>query len=281
MNAPSSPASAPVHQVIHKYRFIILSLLLVVAGGLLHSSGPLFGWPVFIADMGVAFVAAGTVGLGIEYYTRKQFDELVEASVREAIDRSQLRRTVEELATLGSLGREMSEKGVRDLHRGRHSIDFPSLIEGAPPGSHISLLGVCLRGFLDEGSHARFLRKLEDGCRIRLLILDPEAEAVRQLADEERRDPDELRIDIQAASTLHRNLIQHRVPLEHRDHVELRYYASAPRLFVLATAEAVVVGPYLRGRGGEFFPHLELTASGGGVCQAFLDHFESLWDAAR
>lgn len=277
MNNQKSSLAGALRSALHRYQFLILAIGVVVFGIFLIAAPESSPFPQVARDLGVAFLAAGTVGLALEFYTRRQFRDLVTEDLRSAVDSSSLASRLEEMLSLASLGGDLRELGVRRIHRNRNAIDFSRLIEEAEPGSELRLLGVCLAGFMDRQTQVLIEKKLRDRCSVRILILDPESDFVKLRAIEENRTYDDIKKDISGAAEIHANFIENRVAQAVRSQIRLGRYDAAPAYFIFSTHNTMVVGFYLREDLGEFFPQLELEIKEGGIYRSFDQHFESLW----
>jgi hypothetical protein len=267
--------------VVHRYRFVILAALVGGLGAILISRQSRFPAPDVARDFGIALFAAGTIALAVEFYTRQQFRDLLQEEVREAVNSSSLSVRLNEVIAVGSLGGDLRELGVRRIHRNRNQIDFLKLIKEAEPGTEIRLLGVCLAGFMDRNTQMLIEQKLRHNCTVKLLILDPESEAVRVRAVDEQRTYDDIKQDIEGAEEIHNNFIKNRIRKELRNRIYLGHYSSVPAYFIFCTNSTMIVGFYLRSGLGEFFPQLELEIKEGGIHLPFNAHYESLWNERR
>jgi hypothetical protein len=264
-----------------RYRFILMALVMAMAGFLLIVFRDEFPGPEYWRDFGIAILTAGTIGLVVELYTRKQFETLIADRLRDEIESSSLTRGLDDIKLVLALGNELTSLGLRKIHPTRSNIDFGSFLEEAKPESEIRLLGVSMMSFASDRIRAQIQKKLDEGCTIKLLILDSESAFVQRRAVEEGRGYEDIYDDIEAFDKLHRKFIRNVVPEQFRKNIELGHYDSAPTYMIVSTNRAMIVGFYLReGRGG-LFPHLELEAKEGGIYVSFLRHFDSLWAARK
>jgi hypothetical protein len=263
-----------LRSALHRYQFVILTMLIGGFGAALIVYQGKFQASDGARDFGIALFAAGTIGLAVEFYTRRQFRDLVKEDLRGAVDTSSLSAKLDDMLTLISLGGDLRELGVRRIHRNRNAIDFSHLIEEAEAGTELRLLGVCLAGFMDRQSQVLIEKKLREGCRARFLILDPASDAVGIRAIEENRTYEDIRKDIGGADEIHDNFIGNRVAKDLRGQIELGHYSAAPAYFIFSTHNTMIVGFYLRGDLGEFFPQLELEIKEGGIYAPFSHHLE-------
>ena len=125
------------------------------------------------------------------------------------------------------------------------------------------------------------MQKLEAGCNFKILCLNPASSFVDLRATEEGRYADEMRLDILSRIAGWKNFVEHRIPEAMRSRVELKCYDSTPCYFLFITRTLVIVGFYLGTTRGATGPHLELEVKEGGLAKAFIEHFDSLWEAAK
>jgi hypothetical protein len=180
-----------------------------------------------------------------------------------------------------SLGATMSTLGIRHIHHDRVESDLRSKLREASKGSEIKILGMIAAGVSDPAMEEIIEQKLNDGCRFKILCLNPESRFVRERAAEEFRDPDEMRGDILSKIQGWENFVQHRVSEDKRSQVELKCHDSTTRYFLFITEKLVVVGFYLGKSRGATSTHLELEIKEGGMATAFIEHFDSLWKGAK
>jgi hypothetical protein len=228
--------------------------------------------PEYWRDFGIAILTAGALGLVVELNTRREFETLIGKRVNDALETCQKLKDIERLLLLGN---ELTTVGLKKLHTSRFSIDFREFLSAADPGSVIRLLGISMTSFGHDQMRELLQTKVGQGCKIRLMIMDPESQFVALRALEEHQDPAEFRRVIEAADTMHRFLIG--TP----KNVELGHYDSPPTYFIVSTNKAMIIGFYLREGSGGHFPHLELEAKEAGAYMQFQQHFDSLWNVRK
>lgn len=179
-----------------RYRFIIMALVMAMLGFLLIVFGKNLSHGEIWRDFGIAILTAGTLGLGIELYTRRQFETLIAERMLEAIEISSLTTRLDSVHRLLSLGDEMTSLGLRKIHTiNSPAIDFFGLLEAADVGSEIRLLGVCMMSFTNGPMQMLLQRKLEQGCTIKFLTMDSESKFVELRALEEGRSIEDIRVE--------------------------------------------------------------------------------------
>ncbi|MGD8455447.1 MAG: hypothetical protein PVF83_03600 [Anaerolineales bacterium] len=268
--------------IILRYRFIILSIVVVAVGLIMiyyanNMSAPT--WILSVAqDMGTALITTGTIGLALEYYARKQFQELVTDSMTASLVKSTLGERVNALRDLVISGTDLQKLGIKQVHLTRKDIDLQGHLDQASPGSDIKILGVCMASFTGSSMQHVIEQKLIQNCKVKWLILDADSQGARDRAIAEDRSYEDIKVDIAGRDTLHTNYITNRLTDELRKRIELRRYSLTPAYFVFSTDKILIVGFYLQGKRGEFYPHLELEIKKDGFYEPFLDHFDRLWE---
>ena len=265
-----------------RYRFIIMALVMAMLGFLLIAFGEHLPHGEIWRDFGIAMLTAGTLGIGVEFYTRKQFETLVADHILEAIEKSSLPPKLDNLNHLLFLGNEMTSLGLRRIHTiSSPAIDFFGLLEAADPGTEIRLLGICMMSFTNGPMQMLLQKKLAQDCTVKLLTMDSESKFVQLRASEEGRNLEDIRVEIESTNNLHRSFINFRIPTDLQKNIELGHYDLPAAYLIVSTNKTMIVGFYLRTGRGEYFPHLELETKGGGIYTSFLNHFDSLWDVRK
>lgn len=255
---------------------LVMSLVPIETGNLLDSG--------IIEKIGFSLLLTGFVGLLISYLVKTLLvvnEEQGDAANEETNTTSGERSAFEELIKMREaleLNSRIHPFGIRDVHLDRNKIDFIRHLRAAKPGTEIRLLGVCLRGFIDASSQELMVKKVsDDRCRIKMLTLSPTSSFIQSRAEAEGRHHEEIRRDILSANDMHQNLLTFRIPKDARERFKYGHYDAPPHLFIFSTESVMIVGLYLRGEQGEFFPHFELEAKVDGLYASFLDYFNSLW----
>ncbi|MFL6262872.1 MAG: DUF5919 domain-containing protein [Thermoanaerobaculia bacterium] len=243
-------------------------------------------------DIGISMLIAGTVGLGVELSTRKEMErvlgDLIEEKLAEATsDRFAVLETalpkLEEIRDLVVQESGLQDAGVKRLSRRREDNLLQEFVERAAPGSTIRVMAICLNTLANNRGKDLFKRKLQEGCRIRLLLLDPDdSTALEERARQENRTSEEELRDfkerVQTWGSVHKNAIQKLAADKTlTGSIELGYYQSLPSCFLIDNGHAMLVGFYLHGCRGEKCPHLEIENRQNGFYLQFDQHFETLW----
>jgi transcriptional regulator with XRE-family HTH domain len=118
------------------------------------------------------------------------------------------------------------------------------------------------------------MAKCQAGCKVRVVVADPDCEQVEQRDREERLGG--------AMAFRIRNTVRYLAPIRELPGVELRYQQAPMYNSVFRFDDDMLVTPHLYGTPGFRAPLLHLRrARRGGVFDTFAGHFESIWDAAQ
>ena len=269
-------------------------------------------------DIGIVLFTTGLVVCAADYMTRKEFIALMATELkplREEVETCRdsmlsemaplktdmsalMSNLVKEIPSLRqdspnlsvaldnirrciSLGATMSALGIKHIHHDRVDSDLRSKLNEAGNQSEIKILGIIAAGLNDPGMEQIIEQKLKDGCRFKILCLDPESRFVRERAAEEGRRHAEMRRDILSNIQGWKDFVEDRVSENRRSQVKLKCHDSTTRYFLFITETLVVVGFYLGKSRGATSTHLELEIKEGGMATAFIEHFDSLWKAAK
>jgi hypothetical protein len=262
---------------ILRHRFLVLAAFTVTAGLIAMWVGA-HKRSEFLGDVGNALFTAGTIGLAVEYYTRREFESLVMDRFQEVVDGSTLNTHLTHVAHLLELSRPIADRGLRHIHPSREGINFQSVIEDAESSSDIRVLGVCLSDFANRDMAKMIRDKINQGCRLKMLILNPNSSFAREhAAGESQLYSTSTYREMCISNDWHVNF-HDRMSGEGHTKFELGHYEAAPHLLLVCTSNKVIVGFYLRGARGEDFPHIEFENRPGGLCGPFIRHFDALWN---
>lgn len=306
-----------LHETRRDYKFAILMLVFFFCGLILVLFGEEHVGVVF-RDIGIALLIAGTVGLGVEFVARKEADKVLLYIARRSIEEHawpklrEIGEAVDGLGTRSSQGMEqvlsvsrnleakiqevgfllvsnnLRAYGVTQMYSTR-TPDLVSYINQAPRGSTIRLLAISLNRLASDAAETVIRRKLEEGCAIEALVIDPESRYVRirALEEFEKRPATEAEVGsfveafvekVRHRDYLLRNML-YDLPDHLRSRIEIRRYDAPTSYFLMDNNRTVLVGFYLRGLRGEECPHIELEVREGGAYHPFRRHFDAWWDA--
>lgn len=114
--------------------------------------------------------------------------------------------------------------------------------------------------------------RLQDGMKIRLLVMDPDGEYIHQ------REREELEVDGQISNSI-RQLVNWAKKL-HEDtggDIQVKFYNSMTLDFYWRIGDTVYVGPYLYGKASQATITYKYIAGGMGF-ETYTQYFESLWN---
>lgn len=126
----------------------------------------------------------------------------------------------------------------------------------------------------DTGLHALLARKAGDGVSVRILLGDPDSEAVSTRGADEGID-DAMAAKIRNAIVLYRGLRQ-------VDGVAFRLHSTVLYNSIYRADDELLVNPHVYGVGASQAPVLHLRrVAGGSMVRTYLDSFERVWSEAR
>jgi len=127
----------------------------------------------------------------------------------------------------------------------------------------------------DSGTVRAFHEKAESGVRIRLLISDPDCEAVALREEEEETGP-----GVVAARV--RNVLALLRPLRTVDGIEFRLHDTCLYASIFRSDDDMIVTPHVYGAAGTNAPVLHLRKiPGGDLVSLYRESFEKVWSSAR
>ena len=127
----------------------------------------------------------------------------------------------------------------------------------------------------DSGTVRAFREKAEAGVRIRLLISDPDSDAVALREQEEDTGP-----GVVAARV--RNVLALLRPLRGVDGIEFRLHSACLYASIFRSDDDLIVTPHVYGMAGSNAPVLHLRKiPGGDLVSLYRDSFEKVWNDAR
>ncbi len=272
---PSPDQKSDLRPTLVKYRFLILAMVIFFAGLLLLIFAEELGevW----RDLGISFIVAATVGLGVEFYTRREAERVVEDKLGQVIEALMWPR----LLVLQDLIQNNSLRalGVKQVYIDRLKLDFLHYIRDAQPGCEVRLMGICMNRLANQEAQAILRERLNSGCSVKLLLLEPDSQFVATRAVEECRDAEQFQADVKGWDEFHQRFWK-RLPAGLRERMEIRHYDSAPDYFIVDNDQMMLVSFYLRGQRGERVPHIELEIKENGAHVAFRRHFDAIWAAS-
>lgn len=245
----------------HTLYFWIMGLVAFIIGLLLIIAGEVVSPPLaahLVRDLGISFLVAAIVGFGVDLYTRLEGED-------------RLRRilTPDGIRNLG----------IKEIFADRLKLDFLGYIKATEPGCEIRLLGISMNRLASLEAQAVLKNKLQNNCRIRLLLLDASAneELERRALAEGMEDIEYFKQEVVRWNQFHRGFV-HSLPPQIQERIELRQYRSSPDYFIVDNDRTMLLGFYLLSHRGEDVPHIEMEVKRGGAYAPFREHFERLWE---
>lgn len=244
--------------------------VLVIAAAVLEAYIVRLAFDV-LRDLGISLMIAATVGLGVEYYTRKHGEAVLNQMMGEAINRYVFHND------------RLHALGLKQMCINRSELDILKSIRETEPGRNVRILAMCMDELTHNTGQRLLKTKLEEGCSVKLLLINPESSYVRErgLAEKQEEGPalDDFVKKVKYRDSMHQSFIKSLHP-DLQEKIEIRHYDSPPSLFIVDNDTTMLIGPYLYGYRGEEVPHLELETKKGGAHVPFREHFEALWATA-
>ncbi|MDP8315058.1 MAG: hypothetical protein RAP70_08305 [Candidatus Celaenobacter antarcticus] len=277
MNGLKSQNKSNLGNKLYRIRFILLWLFFIVVGIIL-----IIGFEDLFTNLklhrkefGIAILTAGSIAMAIDFFTRKQFQYLLNRELSNSIESSSLTSKLDVLMSFVQLSENMKKLGVNNIFPNRE-FNILDLLRNAEPKTEICLCGICLSDFVDNAAQEVIKLKLSQECKIKILLLDPNSESLRERAYDEEREEIDLRTVVSNINELHKNFANSNKSSPNPS-IEIRYYYSYPKCFLIITDKSVIVGNYLLGGLGKKQPHIALDRNIFGISDTFIKHFETLW----
>jgi len=226
---------------------------------------------VFLREFGVAFIIAGVVSFVYEYFLRVGLVELIMEKLR--------------------IAKSITDAGIQDVYSptGPPRTDFEFLDKAT---NKIKLLGITTDFYFRHGrgspSYARIIHLLKNGCKIQILLLNPDPSqeekrkgmevpyCVLARAKAEKDDPKALQRKIRDSFNT-----KFKLQKKYGDLLEIKFYDTPPLCAMTILDREMKVTPYLHGMLGLESPTFELKKDEYGPMGLFgvyEKHFDSLWE---
>lgn len=176
----------------------------------------------------------------------------------------------------------LSLLGIKNIYGDQSGADLLRIIQEAAPGSEIKMLGITIRALNLHTVRRAIIEKLEENCKVKILLIDRHSEFAKKRAMQENREFGEWSRELIHYDDLHQTFVNEQVPREltnkeARNNIMLHHYDALPACSVVMNDQTMFVGYYPLGKGGVFSPHLELEIKENGLCVPFERYFDSLW----
>ncbi|MFZ3166379.1 MAG: DUF5919 domain-containing protein [Candidatus Methanoperedens sp.] len=146
---------------------------------------------------------------------------------------------------------------------------------------NVKMLGITLSYYFfpDSEEWVQLSSLMEKGCTLQILILNPDSTHVNF------REIDENNTDLKGQIIQlihHEKLFIENLKEEYRSNVEIRFYDTYPSLSMTIIDENILrVTPYLFNKKGRASPTLEFVRKEKGVFDAYLNHFNDMWNKSE
>ena len=261
-----------------KYKLVLISIFIITAGIALLLTAHKFPSNIvdLVKEIGIALTAAGTVGITIDIFTRKQFEDIIQDSFASAYKDSEIPSKLDDLFSLVKMANNFRDLGIKNIYDERNDDRALEIIKEARKGSKIQLLGTCLRSFTGAATQKMFREKMQQGCTFELLVLNADSQFVDQRKEEEGETNPEIKNSIETTNRSHELFRNQLNATNLKNNIILEYYDAPPNLFLIITETIVLVGFYMRGNMGQFFPEIEIENKSSGISKSFIDHYDLL-----
>lgn len=260
----NDPKKAKLRILIARLKTILIAILCVVFGTIFTTyQGDLFSFlkEEIVNEIGKALIIIGLAILFYEQFLREEIIKIV----------------IDELKVI--FKENCDFKSIKLL-----GLDNIFLKEGTngiiiPAKKNIKLLGITIDSFFNPRStdFNLLLDKVKEGCKLQILMLNPNSPHVyyRELAEQN----DKLKFQIENSFDKKKTFIR-AIPEKDKLNVEIRYYNTSPGFAMTIIDDSFArVTPFLYNQMGRNCPTSDFTRKVGGVFQSYLDHFNDLWDA--
>lgn len=249
---------------------IIISILSVVSGAILvilASSLDNLSTILkeeLLKDIGIALIIIGLASLFYEYFLRMNTIDIVKESLNELFEKKC------EFKSIISLG-------LKNLYR--TSADY-NIIDKAT--KEIKLLGIPINSYFGlEGSHeyTKLKKLVENNCKLKILMLNPNSLHVYYRGKVEN-NPD-LKGDIEDSFEKKKRFIG-QLTDGVKQNVEIKFYDTYPLYAMTIIDDCFIrVTPFLYNKVGQQCPTSEYERKAGGIFDAYVEHFNDLWNEKR
>jgi hypothetical protein len=234
--------------------------------------------PKFISDLGLAFVSTGLISIIYELAVRESLLENVKAQLAELIDpfrnyvEEYIKGEFAELAKKSERSNRLEGAGIIDVRKG---LSTSELEEAFANASKVEIWQTWVHDLYT------LLRRLQPGCCINILLLDPESYLVK-LRSKALGFPDEtavissIQINIEEIKRFYREDARTK-----NIRIEVRLYNTIPPGAIHAWTDikreetTVYLGHYLHRRRAI---HTKIHVLQGESAQDWLDNFYIVWD---
>ncbi|VGO17471.1 hypothetical protein PDESU_06067 [Pontiella desulfatans] len=141
--------------------------------------------------------------------------------------------------------------------------------------SHVDLMGVSLEQWRDVGGGERLVAKAKEGCKVRIMHMDPAHIALPELV--EQASPDRGLEETTVSISMMANLFD-KIGREH-ENIEVRpIHSGVPSVNLLRTDKAALAVTFLHATPPRQSPMWREAPSGSRLYQALTEEFQAMWE---
>ena len=265
-------------QLVIFYKIIILSFIIIIAGALII----IFVSPdkdlisilkdEVLKEVGIALIIIGLAILFYEYFLRKNMIDLIEQFVKSNF----MAMIDDHCERVKSMNESITKSGLVNIYPRGGSSEILNLTN-----KNVKMMGITLSYYFfpDSEEWAQLSSLMERGCTLQILILNPDSIHVNF------REIDENNTDLKGQIIQlinHEKFFINSLKEEYRSNVEIRLYDTYPSLSMTIIDENILrVTPYLFNKKGRTSPTLEFVRKEKGVFDAYLNHFNDMWNKSE
>ncbi|PWB54779.1 MAG: hypothetical protein C3F06_04030 [Candidatus Methanoperedenaceae archaeon] len=260
------------------YKIIILSFFIVISGALIiifvSPRGDLISIlkNEVLKEIGIALVIIGLAILFYEYFLRKNMMDLIEEFVKINF----MEMIHDHCERVKSITESIKRSGLVNIYQRGGSSEFLNLTR-----NNVKMLGITLSYYFypDSEEWAQLSSLVEKGCKLQVLILNPDSNQVSC------RERDENNTDLkgQIIQLIHmEKLFINNIKEDSRSNIEIRLYDTYPSFAMTIVDDNILrVTPYLFNKKGRACPTIEFVRKDKGVFDVYLNHFNDLWNKSE
>ena len=265
-------------QMIIFYKTIILSITIIIAGALII----IFVSPdkdltsilmeEVLKEIGIAYIIIGLAILFYEYFLRNNMMDLIAQFVKSNF----MAMINDHCEKVKSMNESITKSGLVNIYPRGGSSEMLNLTK-----KNVKMMGITLSYYFfpDSEEWTQLISLVEKGCTLQILILNPDSTHVNF------REIDENNTDLKGQIIQlihHEKLFINNLEEEYRSNVEIRLYDTYPSLSMTIIDENILrVTPYLFNKKGRASPTLEIVRKEKGVFDAYLNHFNDMWNKSE
>ncbi len=260
------------------YKTIILSIFILLAGtSIIILVSPRRDLISIIREdvlreIGITLVIIGMAVLFYENFLRKNMIDLIDQFVRSNF----MTMIDEHCERVKSINGSITSSGLLSIYNKMGNSDILNSTH-----KNIKLLGITLSYYFypDTDEWTQLSSLIENGCRLQVLMLDPDSlhVAVRE------RDEHNADLEGQIIHLIHMvKLFNQNLREEYRQNIEIRFYDTYPSIAMTIIDDNILrVTPYLYNKKGRSCPTIEFIRKENGSFNAYLSHFNDLWNRSK